>query len=70
MPIACRLVSNLVFGNSRWRHVRLNQPDSTVSVIAGQFKIIGNIHLSRPYNFGSVDFRGVVHPLIEGIVLR
>jgi hypothetical protein len=35
-----------------------------------QFPIVGGIHLSCPDNFGTVDIRGVIYPLFEGIVFR
>jgi hypothetical protein len=40
-----------------------------VLVIAYEFQIVCGIHLPRPDDFGAVDVRGIVDPLIPRFVL-
>ena len=51
-------------------HVRLDKPDFASPVIANQFEIAGFVHFSGPNDFGPINIRVVVHPLIERDVRR
>src|ERR1039458_4788832 len=51
------------------RCIRLHQPDGALLVVVHQLQIIGCVHLSCPYDFGTIDISEVVDPFVQRIVV-
>src|SRR4029077_11533623 len=49
--------------------IRFDEPDLAILEIREELCILGGIELAGPKNFGAVDFRSVVNPLVVQIVI-
>ena len=49
--------------------IRSDEPHAAILEVGEEFRVLRGVQLARPQNFGVVDLRSVVHPLIVNVVL-